>query len=64
VYEKGSRPVYLIIILKGAYVIVLRKSILQLVIQCVIGHVPDPQHIYASPVQAVAELCAGDGICR
>ena len=64
VNEKGDRAVNLIIILQRVHIIVFRQGILQLIVQCVIGHVPDSEHIYAMLVQAVAELRAGDGVCR
>ena len=58
------RAVHLVIVRQVRHEIVFRQSLFQLVVQCVVGHVPDSEYVHAAPVQAVAELRAGDGVCR
>ena len=64
VNEKSDRAIYLVVVLEGIYEIVFRQGLFQLVVQCVVGNVPDAENIHAVPVQAVAELCAGHGVSR
>ena len=61
---KCNGAVHLIIILKGAHIIVFRQGAFQLLVQGVVGHISDAEHIYAKFMQAITKMRTGDGVCR
>ena len=64
VYEKGDCAVHLIVILQRVHIIILHQRSLKLVVQRVIRHITDSEHVHAVHVQAVDKQCAGDRVCR
>ena len=64
VHEIRHRMVYLLIVFQRLHIIVFREGGFQLIVQAVIRHIPDPEHVYAQFAQTVAEMGAGDGIRR
>ena len=64
VYEKGDCAVHLIVILERIHVVVFHQRAFELVVQHVIRHIADSEHVHAVHVQAVDKQCAGDMVCR
>ena len=57
--KEGDRPVNLIIVLQGIHPVIFRKRFLQAAFQAVVRGVANAQHVYAVPLQPVAELPVG-----
>ena len=59
--EEGHCPEHLAIILHIIHPVILRQSLLQRLLQLLIGRIADAQHINAVPAQPVAEVPIGMG---
>ena len=53
-----------VVILQGMHIVILRQRVFQLAVQRVIRHIADPEHIDSELMQPVAELGAGNRVCR
>ena len=56
--------VHLVIVLERIHVIVFHQRAFKLIVQRIIGHIADSEHVHAVHVQAVDKLCAGYRVCR
>ena len=62
--KKGDCSVHLVVVLERIHVVVFHQRAFELVVQHVIRHIADSEHIHAVHVQAVDKQCAGDRVCR
>ena len=60
--KKRGGPIYLVILFKGIDIIILCQGVFELIVELIVGHISDSEHIYSKPVQTVTEICTGDGV--